>query len=484
MIYTEKTKKALALCFEAHKNQVDKAGMPYVFHPFHLAEQMKTEEETIVALLHDVVEDTDYTLADLEKMGFGVSVIEALKLLTHDTSVDYFDYVKAISQNEIARAVKIADLTHNSTLERFDYKDITPWDIERQKKYFKALEILGEVPYKNKYMLCICCGATTFNKDYVGAFDTCPICGFNDEDLVTKDITLEGARQHFIESKKIIKYVLPLGLRREKMTNLKYERKPSKNEITITGLSDKNVTEVVIPDEIDGSKVTEIGDSAFWDCEELTSVIIPKGVTTIGVSAFSGCNELRSIIIPDSVTTIGAFAFFNCTRLKNIEFPNSIATIGRSAFMYCKGLTSVTIPNSVSKIETNIFSGCTGLTSVVIPNSVTAIGSSAFHGCTGLKIIVIPKGVTAIGSSAFWGCTSLTNITIPNSVTKIGLSAFFNCTSLTNITIPNSVTKMDSHVFLKCDNLTIYAQANSKPRGWDSNWNPDNRPVVWGHNGQ
>lgn len=199
MIYTEKTKKALALCFEAHKEQVDKSGLPYVFHPFHLAEQMKTENETITALLHDVVEDTDTSLEDLSKMGFDVSVIEALSLLTHQEGVDYFDYVREISKNEIAKAVKIADLTHNSTLERFNYCEITPWDIERQQKYFKALEILGENPYKSTHLRCACCGATTFNKDYVGAFDTCPICGFNDEDLVTTDITLEEAKAQFLK---------------------------------------------------------------------------------------------------------------------------------------------------------------------------------------------------------------------------------------------------------------------------------------------
>ena len=201
MIYTEKTKRALSLCFEAHKNQKDKSGLPYVFHPFHLAEQMETESLVIVSLLHDVVEDSDVKIEDIEKMGFDVSVIEALRLLTHTPEVDYFDYVKAISKNEIARRVKIADLTHNSTLERFNYKDITPFDIERQKKYFKSLEMLGENPYKGKYLFCACCGATTFNKDYAGAFDTCPICGFNDEDLVTTDITLGEARAQFLKRK-------------------------------------------------------------------------------------------------------------------------------------------------------------------------------------------------------------------------------------------------------------------------------------------
>ena len=70
MLYTPLTKKALKLSFAAHKDQLDKSGMPYVYHPFHVAEQMETEETVAVALLHDVIEDTDYTLEDLKAMGF------------------------------------------------------------------------------------------------------------------------------------------------------------------------------------------------------------------------------------------------------------------------------------------------------------------------------------------------------------------------------------------------------------------------------
>ena len=141
MIYTEKTKKALKLCFEAHKNQTDKSGMPYVFHPFHLAEQMKTEETTIVALLHDVVEDTDYTLDDLDKMGFDKPIIEAIELLTHTDDTEYMDYVRAIKSNPIAKTVKLADLTHNSDLTRLD--EITDKSLARREKYLKAIELLN-----------------------------------------------------------------------------------------------------------------------------------------------------------------------------------------------------------------------------------------------------------------------------------------------------------------------------------------------------
>lgn len=142
MIYTEKTKKALSLCFEAHKNQKDKSGMPYVFHPFHLAEQMETEETTIVALLHDLIEDTDYTLENLTEMGFEENITNAIALMTHNPEVEYMDYVSAIKNNPIAKTVKIADLKHNSDLSRLDFVDEKA--LKRRVKYLKALALLEE----------------------------------------------------------------------------------------------------------------------------------------------------------------------------------------------------------------------------------------------------------------------------------------------------------------------------------------------------
>lgn len=144
MIYTALTKKALRLCFDAHKEQTDKTGMPYVFHPFHLAEKMTDEISTVCALLHDVVEDTDYTLEDLSKMGYPSEVIDILKLLTHDPEVPYFDYVKAISVNPIAKQVKLADLAHNSDLSRLEEGEVDEWATARTEKYKKAIEILSE----------------------------------------------------------------------------------------------------------------------------------------------------------------------------------------------------------------------------------------------------------------------------------------------------------------------------------------------------
>lgn len=140
MIYTPMTKIALKLCFEAHKDQIDKSGMPYVFHPFHLAEQMADENTTIVALLHDVIEDTEYTLDDLRKFGFAEDVLSAISLMTHADDVPYMEYVEKIKTNPIAKAVKLADLKHNSDMSRLDR--ITQIDEERAKKYKQAIELL------------------------------------------------------------------------------------------------------------------------------------------------------------------------------------------------------------------------------------------------------------------------------------------------------------------------------------------------------
>ena len=142
MLYTELTKKAMKISFEAHKNQTDKNGMPYIYHPVHLAEQMCDEESICVALLHDVVEDTDVTFEQLESEGFTKSIIDALKLMTHDDDTPYMDYVRLIKTNSIATTVKLADLRHNSDLTRLDIVDEKA--LARAEKYKEAIEMLSK----------------------------------------------------------------------------------------------------------------------------------------------------------------------------------------------------------------------------------------------------------------------------------------------------------------------------------------------------
>ena len=140
MIYTDKTKKAMEIMFKQHKDQLDKSNTPYVFHPWHVAENQEDEQRTIVALLHDVVEDTDMTLEDIKNEGFDEETIEALKLLTHKDGEDYYEYVRRLSDNPIAVDVKLADLRHNSDLSRLN--KVTEIDLQRVKKYKKCIDFL------------------------------------------------------------------------------------------------------------------------------------------------------------------------------------------------------------------------------------------------------------------------------------------------------------------------------------------------------
>ncbi len=250
----------------------------------------------------------------------------------------------------------------------------------------------------------------------------------------------------------------------------------------------KNATEVVIPAEFNGLPVKEIGDSAFYDCDSLTSVVIG-----------------------DSVTSIGGWVFYNCTSLTSIEIPNSVTTIGEAAFFYCTSLTSVVIGDSVTSISVSVFYGCDNLqyiehsggkylgnsnnpylalidvtskniTSLTIHDDTKIIGDDAFYACTSLTSIDMGNSVTSIGNWAFAYCECLTSIEIPNSVTSIGRETFAYCKSLTSIVIPDSVTSIGDWAFEYCDSLTdIYCEAESQPEGWNEDWNYNcSATVHWG----
>ena len=263
--------------------------------------------------------------------------------------------------------------------------------------------------------------------------------------------------------------------------------------------------------------VKEIKDYTFYNCNELTSIIIPDSVTLIGNDVFEECYSLTNIIIPDSVTSIGDNTFYDCSSLTTIIIPNSVTSIGDSAFGFCESLTSINIPNSITSINSYTFSDCYSLISIIIPNSVTSINDSAFSNCSsltsitipnsinyigdgafsncsnlntivvqegntvydsrnncnaiietntntliiGCKNTIIPNSITSIGNSAFSGHSSLISITIPNSVTSIGSSAFESCSGLTNITIPDLVTSIGNSAFSNCTGLTSVIIPNS-----------------------
>lgn len=142
MLYTPLTCKAMQIAYAAHQGQVDKGGLPYIFHPYHLAEAMEDEVSCCAALLHDVVEDTAVTMEDLAKE-FPPAVLEVLQLLTHREDVAYFDYVRAIKANPIAVKIKLADIAHNSDQTRCP--NLTPEQLAYfRSKYENAKRILTE----------------------------------------------------------------------------------------------------------------------------------------------------------------------------------------------------------------------------------------------------------------------------------------------------------------------------------------------------
>lgn len=236
--------------------------------------------------------------------------------------------------------------------------------------------------------------------------------------------------------------------------------------------------------------ITAIGDYAFSDCINLTSVTIPGSITAIGTGAFSSCESLTSVSIPSSVTTFGDFVFNCCTGLTNINvasgnpayssvdgvlfnanqtllhtypagkssvsysIPASVTRIGDNAFYNCDSLSSVTIPSSVESIGDSAFAWCTSLTSATIPNGITTIEAWTFLRCSSLTGISIPNSVTSIGSNAFSCCENLASVTIPNSVAVIGEKAFYERTRLSSIIIPNSVKAFGSGAFQGCSSLT------------------------------
>ena len=211
--------------------------------------------------------------------------------------------------------------------------------------------------------------------------------------------------------------------------------------------------------------------------------------TTCRVTGIGTCTD-SNIIIPSEykglkVTSIYDNAFKGCTNIVSVTIPGTIRSIGNNAFKNCSSLREVSIGNGVTSIEMGAFDNCVNLGSILIPKSIKIINSYAFYGCTNLKEVKFEENsmLTSIVDSAFDSCISLAEIHLPKSVQKIYDSAFYGCESLFKVVIPSSVTLIEDDAFKNCSNLTIYCEAQSLPSGWETNWNPDNREVIWGYTG-
>ena len=251
--------------------------------------------------------------------------------------------------------------------------------------------------------------------------------------------------------------------------------------------------EYVVPES-----VASIGDFAFYNCDELTSVTIPGYVTEIGYQVFKGCKALSNLVLEDSEEELSFdIQVFDSCPIAQIYLGRNIA--GGTPFRSMSDLESVTIGASVKSIQENAFSGCSKFTSVTIPGSVTEIGHQAFSGCrvlsdvvfedaeeelnfgnsvfdscpiakiylgrntaggtpfrsmSDLESVTIGASVKYIQRDAFYGCTGLTSISLPEGVTSIGAYAFFGCSGLTSISLPDGLTSIGAYAFRDCSALS------------------------------
>lgn len=245
-------------------------------------------------------------------------------------------------------------------------------------------------------------------------------------------------------------------------SDLTCEVSPSPNEEGATEISHYE-GDIVIPSTVEFRdrtlSVTGIGRKAFYECENLTSVILPETVTTIGDNAFQGCTSLASVSLPDSLKEIGGDAFRGCKSLSSIKLPESLTKIGEGAFGACE-LMTISLPPLLTTIEKEAFIGC-AFTTITIPDNVTKIREGAFKNCKSLKSIILSNSLRTIYSETFLGCSALESISIPESVTIIQAFAFEDCSSLTSVSLPESMTIIDQEVFMNCISLTSINLPNS-----------------------
>lgn len=268
----------------------------------------------------------------------------------------------------------------------------------------------------------------------------------------------------------------------------------------ITGLTDDSVTEAVVPSEIDGCPVTEIGslafafsgdlgrvvlpktvrkigEGAFYGCSSLVNVNIPYGVSEIGTTAFKNCVSLKSVIIPSSVTRIEGETFIHCESLESVSLSGSLKIIGERAFAFCGSLKKLTVPGSVETIEGNAFYKCSALSEISLPDTAIEMGGAVFldtaweksqpegliyigkilYGYRGTcpENVSVRPGTVCIAGTAFSGVSILKSITIPSSVKYIGNRAFYMCSSISEATVHASLLEAYPNCFAGYPDLKL-----------------------------
>ncbi len=213
--------------------------------------------------------------------------------------------------------------------------------------------------------------------------------------------------------------------------------------------------QVIVPDILDGHRVSRIGSEAFFECHTMKSIQLPEGLVSIedGAGAFKDCSSLSSVVFGKNLTYIGKYAFMGCEKLGSVNIPDRVSEIGDSAFQECKKLNSVRLPKDIKKLGEGVFENCVSLKSITIPGSVEEVPHRGFFSCTSLKTLIIENGVGAVCKHAFKECDSLVSVKIPGSVKVIEEFAFYDCDKLSDVELEEGIQELEGGIFGKCWNL-------------------------------
>lgn len=228
--------------------------------------------------------------------------------------------------------------------------------------------------------------------------------------------------------------------------------------LSITKFVGFDEKEITVPNQINGVKVTSIGENAFALCSGIERIVVSEGITQIKNGAFFDCLSLADVVLPESLEKLGSQpssseiiwgnykgVFENCA-IKSLDLPYKLNFVGRRAFRGCKRLAKINLPNAIKKIPAQCFEGCSSLQEVLLPDKLTHIRESAFRG-TAIENIKVPPSVTEIEKYAFDSCQKLSKVTLYEGLLKIGPNAFQNCTSLCELKLPRSITAIGPNAF-------------------------------------
>lgn len=306
------------------------------------------------------------------------------------------------------------------------------------------------------------------------------------------------------------------------------------DELYLAECKNRN-SNLVIPNEVNGMKVTKILRNTFKDATYLKSVSFPEDLLEIESSAFNGCTGIEIVRIPNKTTTIGVAAFLGCSNVKFVTIPQSVVKVDKNAFERLNEDVAIFVEhaeipkgfdyNSLLSYwhypYNNVYTNCSdyvidgdfvygvtptneyylckyfGRTSKLeIPSKVndcpvTKIAKYCFKDANFLTSVVVPENVTSIGDYAFSKCTSLSSVKLPETLLELGEYAFEEDTALTSIIIPIATTKAGERCFYKCSNLEIFVTATSRPSGFDYlssastyNWNAGVKKTYFGINNE